>query len=133
MSALFITIYKPLEGNYYHWALHLQTPHPLIFEVTGSHPSFSPQTSHETPPETSSRRDRLVESIRVGDINTVDIEQLKEKINIQHVDNETVEWNCQDCVLEALESLVEECIVDGDDEVYVDGVERAKRKYYGPM
>lgn len=30
-------------------------------------------------------------------------------------------------------SLVEECIVNGDDEVYVDGVERAKRKYYGPM
>ncbi|THZ71404.1 hypothetical protein D6C85_05313 [Aureobasidium pullulans] len=121
MSALFIAIYKPLGGNYYHWALHLQTPHPLIFE-----------TSHETP-ETSSRRDRLVESIHVGDINTVDVEQLKEKINIQHVDNETVEWNCQDYVLEALESLVEECIVDGDDEVYVDGVERAKEKYYGPM
>ncbi|THZ36906.1 hypothetical protein D6C90_06866 [Aureobasidium pullulans] len=133
MSALFIAIYEPLEGNYYHWALHLQAPDSLIFEVTGSHPSFSPQTSHETPPETSSRRDRLVESIHVGDINTVDIEQLKEKINIQHVDNETVEWNCQDYVLEALESLVEECIVDGDDEVYVDVVERAKRKYYGPM
>ncbi|THZ71420.1 hypothetical protein D6C84_10257 [Aureobasidium pullulans] len=132
MSALFIAIYKPLEGNYYHWALHLQTPHPLVFEVTRSHPSFSPQLSHETP-ETSSRRDRLVECISVGDIEIVDLEQLKEKINVQHVDNETVEWNCQDYVLEALESLVEECIVDGDYEVYVDGVERTKRKYYGPM
>ncbi|THX69842.1 hypothetical protein D6D05_08854 [Aureobasidium pullulans] len=132
MSTLFIAIYKSLEGNYYHWALHLQTPHPLVFEVIGSHPSFSPQLSHETP-ETSSRRDRLVGCIHVGDINTVDIEQLKEKINIQNVDKETVEWNCQDYVLEALESLVEECIVDGDDEVYVDGVERAKRKYYGSM
>lgn len=132
MSTLFIAIYKPLEGNYYHWALHLQAPHPLIFEVIGSHPSLSPQIPNETP-ETSSRRDRLVEYIHVGDINTVDIEQLKEKINIQNVDKETVEWNCQDYVLEALESLVEECIVDGGDEVYVDGVERAKRKYYGPM
>lgn len=132
MSALFIAIYKPLEGNYYHWALHLQTPHPLVFEVTRSHRSFSPQLSHETP-ETSSRRDRLVECISAGDIEIVDLEQLKEKINVQHVDNETVEWNCQDYVLEALESLVEECIVDGDYEVYVDGVERTKRKYYGPM
>lgn len=132
MATLFIAMYRPLEGNYYHWAFFLQASRPLVFEVTGSHPSFSPQLSNETP-ETSSRRDRLFECIHVGDINTVDIEQLKEKINIQNVDNETVEWNCQNYVLEALESLVEEFIVDGDDEVYVDGVERAKRKYYGPM
>ncbi|KAI9655413.1 MAG: hypothetical protein M1829_000649 [Trizodia sp. TS-e1964] len=49
------------------------------------------------------------------------------------VDNETLDWNCQDYVLESLDKLSEECILDEDDEDYVEGVKKAKEKYFGPL
>ena len=49
------------------------------------------------------------------------------------VDNTTVEWNCQDYVLEPLEELCEECVLDEDDEDYEKGIRKAKRKYFGPV
>ena len=49
------------------------------------------------------------------------------------VDNETTEWNCQDYVIELLETLYEECIIDEDDKEYKRGMKKAKDKYFGPL
>lgn len=47
------------------------------------------------------------------------------------VDNETVHWNGQEYVLEALDGLYDECVIDEDDEDYELGRERTDM-YFGP-
>lgn len=129
MPKVYIAIYKPRSGNYYHWALYVKSKPPRIFEVTGSHPDFE-RNIVESKPESTNRH---VESIEVGDVNEGDMKEFRTIMNKVEVDNDTVDWNCQDFVLESLDALTEECVLDEDEEDYKKGVRRAKRKYYGPQ
>jgi hypothetical protein len=45
---------------------------------------------------------------------------------------QTVHWNCQDYVLEAIDGLHEEYIIDQEDEDYEIGKQKAVDNYYGP-
>lgn len=129
MPKTYIAVYRPRSGNYYHWALYVKSTPSRIFEVTGSHPDFA-RNIVESKPESTNRH---VESIGVGDINEGDMREFYSIMSKVEIDNDTVDWNCQDFVLEALEALTEECVLDEDDEEYKRGVRKAKSKYYGPQ
>ena len=58
--------------------------------------------------------------------------ELRKKMDEVEVDNETVHWNCQDYVIEAIDHLREECIIDEDDEDYERGRKDAVENHYGP-
>lgn len=44
------------------------------------------------------------------------------------LDNETVEWDCQDYVLEVLKKLEDEFVLDGEDEEYCEARKDLKKK-----
>ena len=58
--------------------------------------------------------------------------QLTSNVGAAVPDNSLVHWNCQDYVMEVLEKFEEECIVDADDEVYID-VKKRLMEQYGPV
>lgn len=129
MPELYIAIYQPPEGNHYHWALYLDSKNPHIYEVTGSHPDFLKNVLRSRPEGDSNFRVK----IKVADVNDQDLEGIDDFIDKQEVDNDTALWNCQDYVIEALETLCQECLIDEDDQVYQEGIDEAKRRYYGPL
>lgn len=129
MAKLYIAMYQPQKGNYEHWALYLSNgDENIVFEVGGQHPKFTKNVM-ETKPENSRRHRR---SILVGTINEQDLPELRKKMDEVEVDNETVHWNCQDYVIEAIDHLREECIIDEDDEDYERGRKDAVENHYGP-
>ena len=125
-------MYKPRYGNYEHWALYLDEASEekkTIFEVVGKHPDFKPHVL-EADPEKSIRHKR---NILVGTINSGDVPALKSHIEALPIDNETLDWNCQDYVIEAIDKLHEECIIDEDDKDYKKGRKTAVDKHFGPQ
>ncbi|KAF5856677.1 hypothetical protein ETB97_007034 [Aspergillus alliaceus] len=117
MTSLFVAIYHPRYGNYQHWALHLHTAtEDLIFEVDGEHPSFQKMTSHGKPSDS----ENLIMSLLVSEIGDPDVPTVKAVVDAARVDNETLEWDCQEYVLELLEACEEDAVLDRDDEHYVE-------------
>lgn len=129
IGKLYIAIYKPRYGNYKHWALFLESTESVIFEVVGEQGAFRKNTITGNSKNTT----RHEKSILVADINEQDVPELKKVLSQVNVDNETMEWNCQDYVLDVLEALREDCIIDEDDAHYQKGINLAKEKYFGPM
>lgn len=131
MPTLYIAMYEAGTGNYEHWALCLDDGDdlPTIFEVSGEHGTFEKSTVQDEP----ENRLRHKRNIAVGEVNARDIPELLKVVDNAKVDNETTEWNCQDYVIELLETLYDECIIDEDDEEYKRGMKRAKDKYFGPL
>lgn len=127
MSKLYIAVYKPHTGNYFHWALYLKGKPSKVFEVTGEHPRFQ-RNVIETKPESTGRH---IENIRIGEVNDTDMRQFLTIMSAQNIDNVTTGWDCQDYVLEAMDTLVEECVIDDEDESFVKGKKKAMKKYYG--
>ncbi|KAI9744121.1 MAG: hypothetical protein M1818_002273 [Claussenomyces sp. TS43310] len=126
-AKLYIAMYRPRYGNYEHWALILDADdYQTTFEVTGEHGTFERNVLSNNPEQPLRR-------IQVGTINQRDLPELFKIIQGVEVDNETSEWNCQDYVLEALEKLVDECIVDEDDEDLKKGMKKAKDDHFGPL
>ncbi|KAL2847190.1 hypothetical protein BJY01DRAFT_167612 [Aspergillus pseudoustus] len=110
--SLFVAIYQPRYGNFQHWALHLHTDHEdFIFEVDGEHPSFIKVNSSAKPTDS----DTLIESLYVGEIGIPDVATVKKIVDEARVDNETLEWDCQEYVLELLEACEREAILEEDD------------------
>lgn len=130
MAKLYIAIYKARGGNYKHWALFLLSgSETTVYEVSGEHGTFAKNTI-QTNPGNSNRHER---NIQVATINDSEIPDFKKVVREANVDNETVEWNCQDYVIEILEELHKECIIDDEDEHYEKGVRLAKKNHYGPL
>jgi hypothetical protein len=48
------------------------------------------------------------------------------------VDIDTIHWNRQEYVLEAIDGLYDECIIDEDDKDYKKGKNSAVDNHYGP-
>jgi hypothetical protein len=123
---------KPIEGNYEHWALCLNDDDgdvPTVFEVTGEHPNFEKSTLKYNPKDTGRHRRDIV----VGVINKRDIPEFLQTVEHSKANNTTVDWNCQDYVIELVEKLYDECIIDEDDKYYKKGLQEAKDKYFGPL
>ena len=100
----------------------------FIFEVVGSHPNFQRNVVKANPRNSRS----LVEMIFLDTINAGDIAIVKEAARSIPVDNETVEWDCQDYVLEILDKLEEEAVLDEDDEQYSEAKEEVTERR-GPV
>jgi len=56
--------------------------------------------------------------IFMDSISPKDIATVQRVAETTAVDNETVEWDCQEYVLDMLETLEKECVVDEDDGYY---------------
>lgn len=61
-------------------------------------------------------------------IRKADVKTVKQTAETVSVDNETVEWDCQDYVLDILDNLEDEFILDRDDEDYRDAREILREK-----
>ncbi|KAK5260719.1 hypothetical protein LTS03_011385, partial [Exophiala xenobiotica] len=95
-----------------------------IFEVTGSHPNFKRNVMNANPRNSQS----YLQMIFLDSINPGEIAMVQRVAQTTAVDNETLEWDCQEYVLDMLEKLEEECIVDEDDENYKKAKRTLKRK-----
>ncbi|KAJ5689001.1 hypothetical protein N7462_003393 [Penicillium macrosclerotiorum] len=112
---LYVAFYRPWEGNYTNWALYIDDENEsIIFEVLGQHPYFK-RNVRFTRPEYSA--DFLGKEY-VGVIRRSDIPYIWNIAASVYVDNETVEWDCQDYVLDILDRLVDEFILNEWDEDY---------------
>ncbi|PYH28453.1 uncharacterized protein BO87DRAFT_216566 [Aspergillus neoniger CBS 115656] len=126
---LAVAIYHPRYGNFQHWALHLHSnTEDLIFEVDGEHPTFQKVVSNGLPSDNMG----FIESIFVCQIGSPDIPTVKDVVDATPVDNETLEWDCQDYVLEILEGCEKEAVLEDEDADYAEAMEilRSRR---GPI
>ncbi|KAF2453050.1 hypothetical protein BDY21DRAFT_367285 [Lineolata rhizophorae] len=106
-----VAIYRPHSGNHMHWAPHLHGGDDHhIFEVVGEQPAFV-RNDMEVDPKNTIRLEMDIELTKISENN---VEEFKRVVRKTKVDDDTVHWNCQDYVLEALENLEMECIVDED-------------------
>lgn len=122
---LHVVLYRPRYGNYQHWGLYLEDERePLIFEVTGEHPKFERNIVKARPENSRS----FLQKVYIGVIRKADVKNVKQAAETVPVDNETVEWDCQDYVLDVLDNLEEEFILDCDDEDYRDAREILREK-----
>jgi hypothetical protein len=114
-AKLYAAFFSPRYGNFTHWALYLDDEDiPMVFEVTGQHPDFQRNVIQAKAEEDPT----FLGKEYIGLVNQADIEEIKDAATAVHVDNETVEWDCQDYVLEILDKLVDDFILDEDDEDY---------------
>jgi len=98
---LYVVFYRPRYGNYQHWALYLQTDADnLIFEVTDSHPNFKRNVVKADPRNSQS----FVSMMFLDTVNSSDIATMQKVAKTTEIDNETVEWDCQEYVLDMLET-----------------------------
>ncbi|KAJ5968149.1 hypothetical protein N7501_004397 [Penicillium viridicatum] len=106
-TKLFVVFYRPRYGNFLHWALHIekgQEHH--ILEVDGEHPQFERNTFMENPKKSST----FLRQFFIAVLGEDDVERVKSAAQSVPMDNETVEWDCQDYVLEILDKLQEDFI-----------------------
>ncbi|CAG8027837.1 unnamed protein product [Penicillium salamii] len=114
---LYVVFESPRYGNYYHWALQIENgEESIVFEVEGEHPQFVRKVLEIKAEESGS----FLGKEYVGVISKPDIQRVKDVASTIHVDNETVEWDCQDYVLEILDKLEEDYILDENDGDYRD-------------
>ncbi|KAL4783780.1 hypothetical protein BJX76DRAFT_357684 [Aspergillus varians] len=126
---LSVAIYRPRYGNFQHWAVYLHTDYEdLIYEVDGEHPSFTKATTTGKPTDNES----LIESLFVGDIGVPDIATVKQIVDEARVDNETLQWDCQEYVLEILEACEREAVLEEQDLDYAE-VKEILHQRRGPM
>ena len=117
---LYVAFFRPQYGNYQHWGLCLDDDEEqLMFEVSGEHPNFE-RNIEKQPPE---QLDGFLRKLYVAVISKTDIETVKQVAQTVPVDNDTVEWDCQEYVLDMLDRLEDEFVLDRDDEDYQDARE----------
>lgn len=80
------------------------------------HPQFERNTFMEEPKTSNT----FIRQYFVAMIGRDDIERVKSAAQSVPVDNESVEWDCQDYVLEILDILEEELVLDKDDADYIE-------------
>ena len=109
--------YRPRYGNFLHWALHIEKgKEHHILEVDGEHPNFKRNSFMEDPNGSSN----FLRQFFIAVLGDHDFERVVNAAQSVPVDNETIEWDCQDYVLEILDKLQEEFVLDKDDEDYMD-------------
>lgn len=130
MAILYIAVYQPRHGNYKHWALCLEyNKNYTIFELKGEHPDFFKNKISAKPTGSQSH----IANILVGSIRDHEVDEVSRAFEKARVDNVTLEWTCQDFVLEILETLRDQLVIDEDDEDYETGRKEAFDNHFGPM
>lgn len=110
-------ISQPHYGNYDHWALSIQQGRKaFIYEVIGQHGTFTRNVS-ETAEEFEDSA-RFKEAIELSEFADRDLQAFKQVVEATVVDNETLEWDCQDYVIEILDNLEDAGVLDEDDGEY---------------
>lgn len=105
---LYVVFYRPRYGNYQHWALYLESEtENIIFEVIGQHPNFQRNAVSAVPENSRS----FISKLYVGVIGKNDVQGVRDAAKTVKVDNETMDWDCQDYVLEILDKLEAEFIL----------------------
>lgn len=113
---LYVALFRRRYGDYQHWGLYIDNdPENLVFEVTGEHPSF--ECHIETCPLPGANG-RLLPLAVCRCLSNNNIDTVNRVAATVMVYNETVEWDCQEYVLDMLDALEEECVLDRDDEDY---------------
>lgn len=126
---LYVAFYRPRQGNYSHWALYIDDEYdPVIFEVVGKLPQFERSIRH-TRPENSAR---FLGKQFVGIILRSDVPDIWNIASSANVDNETMEWDCQDYVLEVLGLLADNYILDEQNEDFCEALDLLEWKR-GPI
>ncbi|KAH0844612.1 hypothetical protein AYO21_02059 [Fonsecaea monophora] len=124
-AKLYVAFYRPRYGNYEHWALSLETDtQALIFEVIGDRPDFKCNLVKANPRSSVS----FITMIFMGEVSSGDIDTVQEVARTTKIDNETLEWDCQEYVLDVLETLESEFVVDQDEQTYKDAKKELKKK-----
>lgn len=96
----------------------------IIFEVIGQHPNFQRNVVYARPDASRS----YVSNVYVATLRDDDIADVKEAAKQVRVDNDTVDWDCQDYVLELLDKLEDEFILEEDDEDYREARKELKKR-----
>lgn len=122
---LYVAFYRPRYGNYQHWALYLQhgDDH-TIYELIESSPNFR-KNKLKVDPQTSRR---YLGKLLVASLGESDIPLVSRAVKDAEVDNTTVEWDCQDYVIEIIERLEEDLVLDEADEDYRRARKALKKK-----
>ncbi|GAD92331.1 hypothetical protein CIMG_00013 [Paecilomyces variotii No. 5] len=122
---LYVAFYRPHYGNFIHWALAIEHGDTgVTIQVIGEHPEFERNTIDQRAEDNEGFLNKLF----VGVISEADIGLIKALASSQPVDNETVEWDCQDYVLEFLDKLEKEYVLDADDEEYREARQELKKR-----
>ncbi|KAB8256781.1 hypothetical protein BDV32DRAFT_90495 [Aspergillus pseudonomiae] len=112
---LYVVFYRPRYGNYQHWALYFDgEKNGVIFEVIGQHPNFRPNVVYARPDSSKS----YLGNLYIGTLSPGDLKHVEKAAEETPVDNETLEWDCQEYVLGILDKLEDEFVLDSEDEDY---------------
>lgn len=124
-----IAIYRPAEGNYYHWAFVayvIETQQFHLFEVTSQDGQPFQYTYRQTDPESSIRHEG---SIPLAAVSQDWLRTVANTAQGIPVPGEGTEWNCQDYVMELWEALYQGGVVGLDE--YENGRSYVM-PFYGP-
>ncbi|KAK6345429.1 hypothetical protein TWF718_007345 [Orbilia javanica] len=129
---LYIAIYSPQEGNFYHWALNFETESGIYnFEVIGQFPDYA-YYKHISRTPAEENHAGFIKKYLVAEIDRRDVQDVIRFFESEaEVRKDIAEWNCQDFCLESLEELRDRELIPEEDEYYEEGIEEAK-EYYGP-
>ncbi|KAL1859110.1 hypothetical protein Plec18170_002225 [Paecilomyces lecythidis] len=123
--SLYVAFYRPHYGNFLHWALAIEHGDTgTTIQVIGEHPEFERSIIDQRAED----NEGFLNKLYVGVISEADTGLIKNLSSSQPVDNETVEWDCQDFVLEFLDKLEEEYVLDTNDEEYREARQELKRR-----
>lgn len=115
---LAVIIYRPLYGNFHHWALEsysVDSGTHRLFQADGEPNQLKKETRIVPDPQTSDQN--FIKRIIVGEIQRRECATMIGAIDEVEVQNHVSEWDCQDYVLEMLDKLEEEYLFN-DDENY---------------
>lgn len=101
---LHVVIYRPREGNYFHWAFHTyntKSDEHQVFQVEGLENELE-RTVLTFNPESFMR---VVRQILVGHMREIDLKQAAQAIEEVEIQNEVATWDCQDYVIDIMDAL----------------------------
>lgn len=96
----------------------------MILEATGQHHYLGRHVVNARPESSRTYMAKLCVSVLGKD----DVQSVNDIVKSVKVDNDTIEWDCQDHVLEVLDALEDEFILESDDEEYVEARKELKMK-----
>lgn len=103
---LTVAIYRPREGNFDHWAFctyNKQTKEYRIYQVEG----LANQLCATVLPKNPEGSDRLIKKILVGHTRESDTNKASEAIQGVQIQTEVSSWDCQEYVIDIMDSLEE--------------------------
>lgn len=107
---LAVVFFKLVEGNFDHWALWLHGPsYNKLFQVTGDYAEMRAQMLDEDPTDNT----RLYQTITLDDILIDRIQAVEACIYGVRVQNDVALWDCQDYVLDVLDTLEDNGFLGG--------------------